>query len=171
MDAQDCSADVVEVEASGRRESKVVAAVRARSVDYQAIVDDTVADFAPNTAHRRSKIYAHARLVVAHGLMSMGLDEALIEVEKLALDLAIERVEQQWRAKGATEKLPAEGSAAYQAMPLDARLRGGRAVGGSAHIHGEVVQRADEPNAFGRAAGVGLFHRDDLLQCIVAAGL
>jgi tetratricopeptide (TPR) repeat protein len=127
MDAQDSSADVVEVVASGRR--KDAAAVRARAVDYQPIIDDTLAGLAPSTAERH-KIYAHARLVVARGLTSMGLAEAIVEVEKLALDLAIERVEQGWRAKGATEKSTAESSAAEQESRVGARLSGGRAVRG-----------------------------------------
>jgi tetratricopeptide (TPR) repeat protein len=127
MDAQDSSADVVEVVTSGRR--KDAAAVRARAVDYQPIINDTLAGLAPDTAERH-KIYAHARLVVARGLTSMGLAEAIVEVEKLALDLAIERVEQGWRAKGATEKSTAESSAAEQAIRVGARSSGGRAVRG-----------------------------------------
>jgi tetratricopeptide (TPR) repeat protein len=126
MEAQDCLAGVVAVEASRQRGSKVASAVRARSVDYQPIIDDTVAGLVSNTAHRRRKVYAYARLVVAHGLMSMELVEAIIEIEKLALDLAIERVEQRWRA----EKLPVGSSAAEQAIPLAAGPTNGRAVRG-----------------------------------------
>jgi regulator of sirC expression with transglutaminase-like and TPR domain len=126
MDAQDSSADV-EVVTSGRRND--AAAVRARAVDYQPIIDDTLAGLAPNTAERH-KIYAHARLVVARGLTSMGLAEAIVEVEKLALDLAIERVEQGWRARVATEKSTAESSAAEQAIRVGARSSGGRASRG-----------------------------------------
>jgi tetratricopeptide (TPR) repeat protein len=130
MDAQDSSADVVAVEASGRRASTVAAAVRARSVAYQPIIRDTVAGLAPVTAHQRHRIYAHARLVVAHGLMSMGLAEAIVELERLALDLAIERVEQRWRAEGAAEKSTAESSAAEQTIPVEVRSSGGRVVCG-----------------------------------------
>jgi tetratricopeptide (TPR) repeat protein len=130
MEAQDASADVVEVQASGPRKSTVAAAVRARSVDYQPIIDDTVVGLAPNTAQKRREIYAHARVVVARGVMSMGLAEAIVEVEKLALDLAIERVEQRWRAKGAAEKSTAESPAAQQVIPVGARFGGGRAVRG-----------------------------------------
>jgi tetratricopeptide (TPR) repeat protein len=130
MEAQGCSAGVVEVEASGHRGSKVAAAVRARSVDYQAIIDDTVAGLAPNTTPKRRKVYAHARLVVARGLMSIELAEAIIEVEKLALDLAIERVEQRWRATAAAENLPARSSPAEEAIPLGARSSNGHAVRG-----------------------------------------
>jgi tetratricopeptide (TPR) repeat protein len=54
----------------------------------------------------------------------MELVEAIIEIEKLALDLAIERVEQRWRA----EKLPVGSSAAEQAITLGARSSNGRAV-------------------------------------------
>src|SRR5262249_4247161 len=104
MEAQDASADVVEVQASGPRTSKVAAAVRARSVDYQPIIDDTLVGLAPNTAQKRREVYAHARVVVTSGLMSTGLAEAIVEVETLALDLAIEKVEQRWRANGAAEE-------------------------------------------------------------------
>jgi tetratricopeptide (TPR) repeat protein len=130
METQGCSAGVVEVEASGHAGSKVAAAVRARSVDYQAIIDDTVAGLAPNTTPKRRKVYAHARLVIARGLMSMELAEAIIEVERLALDLAIERVEQRWRAKAAAENLPAGSSTAQRAILLAARSSNGRAVRG-----------------------------------------
>jgi tetratricopeptide (TPR) repeat protein len=127
METQGCSAGVVEVEASGRGGSKVAAAVRARSVDYQAIIDDTVAGLAPNTTPKRRKVYAHARLVVARGLLSMELAEAIVEVERLALDLAIEKVEQRWRAEAAAENLPAGSSTAERAISLAARSNG-RAV-------------------------------------------
>lgn len=130
MDAQNRSADLIEVEASGRRESKVAATVRSRSVDYQPIIDDTVAGLARNSTHTRCEIYGHARLVVERGLIATGLAEAMIEVEKLALDLAIERVEQRWRAQGAAEKSTDESSAAQQAILAGTRLSGSRAVCG-----------------------------------------
>src|SRR5215510_3577361 len=108
MDAQDGLANVVEVEASGRRESKVVAAVRLRSVDYEPIIEETVARFTWNTPDKRRKIYAQARGVVMRRLALMRLPEPTIEFEELALDLAIRRIERRWRAQEAREKLEAE---------------------------------------------------------------
>jgi tetratricopeptide (TPR) repeat protein len=116
MDARDGSADVVEVEASGRRESKVAAAVQARSIDYEPIVSDTVAGLAPTTADKRREIYAHAHAVITRGLAAMGLPEAIVELEEFALDLAIVRVEQRWRATEAAEELAAQPLAAEEAI-------------------------------------------------------
>src|SRR5499433_1821794 len=99
MDAEDGSANVVQVEASGRRESKIVAAALMRSTDYEPIIEDTVAGFARNASDKRRKVYAHARSVVIRKLRRRQLPEAIFEVEKLALDLAIKEVERRWRAR------------------------------------------------------------------------
>src|SRR5258708_33125573 len=108
MDAQDGSTDVVQVEASRHRESKVVTGARVRSIDYEAIIEDTVAGFVGNTRDERRKIYALARSVVWHRLLLLQLPETVVEVEKLALEFAIGKIERRWGApdaavKGATE--------------------------------------------------------------------
>src|SRR5229473_3258299 len=119
MDAQGGSASAVQVEASGRRESKVVAAARVRSLDYEAIIEDTLANFARHTPDRRRMIYAHARSVVAHRLWLMRLPEPIVELEKLALDLAIGKIERRWGVQDAAKKLAAEELAAENAIPFN----------------------------------------------------
>ncbi len=121
MDAQDDSANVVAAETPGGRESKVAAGMQTRStdcvpIDYEPIVEDTVAGLAPPTADKRRKIYAYARGVITRGSAALGLPEAIAELEKLALDVAIARVEARWRAKEAVEESTAEKAAAGRAI-------------------------------------------------------
>ena len=92
----------------------------ARPIDYEPIVDGTVAGLAPTTADNRRKNYANARSEVIRGLRAMGLPEAIDELEKLALDVAIARVEARWRAKEADEEFAAEKAAAAKAIPFNA---------------------------------------------------
>jgi tetratricopeptide (TPR) repeat protein len=120
MDAQDGSTDAVQVEASRRRESKVVTGGQVCAVDYEAIIEDTVAGVVGNTSDQRRKIYAHARSVVLHRLWLMRLPEPIVELEKLALDLAIGKIERQWGARDATEKFAAQKLATEKAIPLNA---------------------------------------------------
>jgi len=119
MDAQDGSTDVVQVEASRRRESKVVTGGRVRSIDYEAIIEDTVAGFVGSTPDQRRKIYAHARSVVLHRLWLLRLPEPIVEFEKLALDLAIGKIERRWGAQDITEKFAAQKFAAEKAIPFN----------------------------------------------------
>jgi tetratricopeptide (TPR) repeat protein len=119
MDAQDGSTDAARVEASRHRESKVVTGARVRSTDYEAIIDDTVAGFVGNTRDERRKIYAHARSVVLHRLWLMRLPEPIVELEKLALDLAIGKIERRWGTQAGAEKLAAEELAAENAIPFN----------------------------------------------------
>jgi tetratricopeptide (TPR) repeat protein len=119
MDAQDGSTDAARVEASRHRESKVVTGARVRSTDYEAIIDETVAGFVGNTRDERRKIYAHARSVVLHRLWLMRLPEPIVELEKLALDLAIGKIERRWGTQAAAEKLAAEELAAENAIPFN----------------------------------------------------
>jgi tetratricopeptide (TPR) repeat protein len=119
MDAQGDSEDVVQVEASGRGESKIVAAAQVRSIDYQGIIEDTVAGLIGNTHDERRKIYAHARSVFLHRLWLMELPETTVEIEKLALDLAIGKVERRWGAQDAGGKSVAEKLAAEKATSFD----------------------------------------------------
>src|SRR5262252_3723796 len=114
MDAQDGSTDVVEVEASRRRESKVVTGARVRSIDYEAIIEDTVAGFVGNTCDERRKIYWLARSVVWHRLWLLQLPEPIVEAEKLALDFAIGKIERRWGARDAAEEFAAE-----RPIPID----------------------------------------------------
>jgi tetratricopeptide (TPR) repeat protein len=119
MDAQDGSTDVVQVEASRRRESKIVTGARVRSIDYEAIIEDTVAGFVGSTPDQRRQIYARARSVVLHRLWLLRLPEPIVELEKLALDLAIGKIERRWGAQDITEKFAAQKLAAEKAIPFN----------------------------------------------------
>src|SRR6266478_4549085 len=119
MDAQDGSTDVAQVEASRRRESKVVTGARVRSIDYEAIIEDTVAGFVGSTPDQRRKIYAHSRSVVLHRLWLLRLPEPTVELEKLALDRAIGKIERRWGAQDITEKFAAQKLAAEKAIPFN----------------------------------------------------
>jgi tetratricopeptide (TPR) repeat protein len=124
MDAREGSTDVVQVEASRQRESKVVTGARVRSIDYEAIIEDTVAGFVGSTRDERRKIYGLARSVVWHRLWLLQLPEPVVEVEKLALDFAIGKIERRWGAQEATEEFAAEKDAAEKlaaekAIPID----------------------------------------------------
>jgi Flp pilus assembly protein TadD len=119
MDAQDGSTDTARVEASRHRESKVVADARVPSIDYEAIIEDTVAGFVGTTRDERRKIYALARSVVWHRLWLLQLPEPIVEREKLALDFAIGKIERRWGTQDAAEKLTAEERAAENAVPFN----------------------------------------------------
>jgi tetratricopeptide (TPR) repeat protein len=104
MVAPDGSAtNVVQLGASGRREAKIVAAARVLSIDYQSIVETTVAGLAVNTPDTRGEVYAQARDIVNRHLELMQLPEPIVEVERLALDVTIKKIESRWLAPGETE--------------------------------------------------------------------
>ena len=92
-----------EGDGAGRRGAKIVAAVRVMSIDYRPIVDKAVAGLARNTPDARREVYAQAREVVKRHLQLMRLPEPLVELEKLALDLTIRKIERQWRLDQAAD--------------------------------------------------------------------
>ena len=104
MDVQGSSAEGVDLDASGRCESETAAAAPVDAIDYEPIIEDAVADLVHNTSDRRGKVYAHARSVVIGQLQLMQLPEPVIELEKLALDLAIAKIERRWRARTAADE-------------------------------------------------------------------
>jgi tetratricopeptide (TPR) repeat protein len=104
MTAQSGSAtNVVQLNAPGRRQPRIVAAARVATIDYRSIVDSAVAGLARNTPDARREVYAQARGVVKRHLQLMRLPEPIVELEKLALDLTIRKIERQWRARQAIE--------------------------------------------------------------------
>ena len=105
MGAQGGSAtNVVQLNASGRGEAKIVAAARVLSIDYRSIVENAVGSLADNNPDMRGKVYAQARSVVKRHLQLMRLPEPIVELEKLALDLTVKKIERQWRAREAAKK-------------------------------------------------------------------
>jgi hypothetical protein len=68
---------------------------QAVSLDFRSIVSNAVAGLANNTPDARSDVYAQARGVVHRHLELMRLPEPIVELEKLALDLTIRKVERQ----------------------------------------------------------------------------
>jgi hypothetical protein len=92
-----------------QRRSNIVAAARWVTIDYRSIVANAVAGLADNTPDARRDVYAQAREVVHRHLQLMRLPEPIIELEKLALDRTIRKIERQARAeRAAREEEPAE---------------------------------------------------------------
>lgn len=95
--------NVVQLHAAGRPEARIVAAARVVSIDYRSIVENAVAGLARNTPDARREVYAQARATVNRHLQLMRLPEPIVEVEKLALDLTIKKIERQWRSQQAAK--------------------------------------------------------------------
>jgi hypothetical protein len=66
--------------------------------DYRVVVENAVAALAPNTPDTRREAYERIRRIVARHLEQSGLSSPAAEIERLALDLAIRKTEQRWRA-------------------------------------------------------------------------
>jgi tetratricopeptide (TPR) repeat protein len=98
MDALSTTTTVDEPAGDEPRRSKVVPAARFVTIDYRSIVEGTVAGLAENTPEARRGVYAQARTVVHRHLQLMRLPEPIVEMEKLALDLTIRKIERQARA-------------------------------------------------------------------------
>jgi tetratricopeptide (TPR) repeat protein len=111
MDALNTTMMVERPDGPEQRRSKIVPAARWVSIDYRSIVANAVAGLADNTPDARRDVYAQARGVVHRHLQLMRLPEPIVELEKLALDLTIRKVERQARAAQAVpeeEEEPAE---------------------------------------------------------------
>src|SRR6516164_2922200 len=111
MDALNTTMMVDRPEGPEQRRSKIVPAARWVSIDYRSIVANAVAGLADNTPDARRDVYAQARGVVHRHLQLMRLPEPIVELEKLALDLTIRKVERQARTAQAVpeeEEEPAE---------------------------------------------------------------
>src|ERR1700730_9398473 len=111
MDALNTTMMVERPDGPEQRRSKIVPAARWVSIDYRSIVATAVAGLADNTPDARRDVYAQARGVVHRHLQLMRLPEPIVELEKLALDLTIRKVERQARAAQAVpeeEEEPAE---------------------------------------------------------------
>jgi Tfp pilus assembly protein PilF len=139
--------NVVELNAAGRREAKIVAAARVVSIDYRSIVDNAVAGLANNTPDARREVYTQARGIVKRHLQLMRLPEPIVEVEKLALDLTIRKIERQWRARQSAEK----------AIPDDPAER--------------RVERTTVPQAFGSLARALAALGQALASVLIVLGL
>ena len=111
MDALNTTMMVDRPDGPEQRRSKIIHAARWVSIDYRSIVANAVAGLADNTPDARRDVYAQARGVVHRHLRLMRLAEPIVELEKLALDLTIRKVERQARAAHAVpeeEEEPAE---------------------------------------------------------------
>src|SRR5271157_5778966 len=107
MDALNTTMMVDQPNGSEQRRSKIVPAARWVSIDYRSIVANAVAGLANNTPDARRDVYAEARGVVHRHLQLMRLPEPIVELEKLALDLTIRKIERQARA---TQAVPDKSS-------------------------------------------------------------
>jgi hypothetical protein len=65
--------------------------------DYGPIVENAIAALAHNAPDARREVYARVRSIVMHHLRLSGQPDAIVELETLALDLAISKVERRWR--------------------------------------------------------------------------
>src|SRR5271168_3883554 len=99
MDALSAKMMVDQPDGSEQRRNKIVPAARWVSIDYRSIVGNAVAGLANNTPDARRDVYAEARGVVHRHLQLMRLPEPIVELEKLALDLTIRKIERQIRAE------------------------------------------------------------------------
>ena len=94
--------------ARSRAGARSLPAARFVTIDYRSIVEGTVAGLAQNTPDARRDVYVQARTVVHRHLALMRLPEPIVEMEKLALDLTIRKIERQARAAEAAAEPPAE---------------------------------------------------------------
>src|SRR5215470_3895150 len=108
MDAQgDSAAKVSRSRALVLRETKMMAAVQVRSIEFRPFVERAVANLIDNTPDKRGEIYARARGVVKRRLQLLRLPAPIAEFERLALDLTIRKIERRWRAReGAKRAVP-----------------------------------------------------------------
>jgi len=93
-----------------RRQATVVAAARVVSIDYRSIVERAVAGLNRNTPDGRREVYAQARAVVQRHLQLMRLPDPIVEIERLALDLTIRKIEEQVRAQQSVEDALRDGT-------------------------------------------------------------
>jgi tetratricopeptide (TPR) repeat protein len=101
MNALNATMTVDQPTTSEQRRSKIVPAARWVSIDYRSIVASAVKGLADNTPDARRDVYAQARSVVHRHLQLMRLPEPIVDLEKLALDLTIKKIERQIRAEQA----------------------------------------------------------------------
>jgi tetratricopeptide (TPR) repeat protein len=117
MDALNTTTTFDEPAGADARRSKVVPAARFVTIDYRSIVGGTVAGLLENTPAARRDVYHQARTVVHRHLQLMRLPEPIIEMEKLALDLTIRKIERQARAAEAAAASPQESDEPDAARP------------------------------------------------------
>jgi tetratricopeptide (TPR) repeat protein len=117
MDALNTTTTIDEPAGTEPRRSKVAPAARFVTIDYRSIVEGTVAGLAANTPEARRGVYAQARTVVHRHLQLMRLPEPIVEMEKLALDLTIRKIERQARAGEPPEEPAQDAEASGTARP------------------------------------------------------
>jgi tetratricopeptide (TPR) repeat protein len=117
MDALSTTTTIDEPADAEPRRSKVAPAARFVTIDYRSIVEGTVAGLAENTPEARRGVYDQARTVVHRHLQLMRLPEPIVEMEKLALDLTIRKIERQARATEAPAESAQDADASDAAQP------------------------------------------------------
>ncbi len=138
MDALNTTMMVDRPDGPEQRRSKIVPAARWVSIDYRSIVANAVAGLASNTPDARRDVYAQARGVVHRHLQLMRLPEPIVELEKLALDLTIRKVERQTRSAQAIPEdeadEPAEATRAHGRRCRALVRLGRRRTGSGIHL-------------------------------------
>jgi tetratricopeptide (TPR) repeat protein len=130
--------------AAGPRRSKIVPAARLASIDYRTIVANAVAGLAKNTPDARRDVYAEARAVVHRHLQLMRLPEPIIEMEKLALDLTIRKIERQARIEQAVAQRQLENDQPSQGAAPDAVAKPPTTVGDAARSFVDALKEASQ---------------------------
>jgi tetratricopeptide (TPR) repeat protein len=97
------ASNIIAFKPARERQAKIVAAVRVVSIDYRSIVESAVDALVHNTAAARHEVYSQARGIVRRHLQLMRLPAPIVEVEKLALDLTIRKIERHWRSRQSAE--------------------------------------------------------------------
>jgi tetratricopeptide (TPR) repeat protein len=131
MDALSATMMVDPPDGSEQRRSKIVPAARWVTIDYRSIVANAVGGLADNTPDARRDVYAEARGVVHRHLQLMRLPEPIVELEKLALDLTIRKIERQNRAVRAADDEEATSEPEAEAKPT--ARDAARALGAALH--------------------------------------
>jgi hypothetical protein len=83
----------------------------AQATDYLEIVHAALAGLGRSTPEARHDAYARVREVVHRHLGLSGMAKPLADLERLALDLAIRNVEQQWAARESAHRAPPDARA------------------------------------------------------------
>src|ERR1700732_5346783 len=90
------------------------------STDYGPIIESAVAALGRNTPDARREAYTRVRAIIAHHLRLSGLSDQVVELEKLALDLAISKIERRWRTHEAAEGAVRKAAARHGAREVPA---------------------------------------------------
>jgi hypothetical protein len=123
----------------------------AQATDYLEVVHTALAGRGRNTPEARHDVYARVREVVHRHLGLSGMAKPLADLERLALDLAIRNVEQQWRARGSAELVARDARVQRPPSRIADLGPAGPAPAQGNSAQSDVPQRASPPRTPQRA--------------------